>query len=136
MSLIFKYVVFNSTKLPNFQQRRLVSKLRCSDHALEIEKGRHKKGGTGTPPNERICTLCKNGQIEDEEHFLLICRIYNPLRRTYKIDNITEISSFFSDENLDTLGKYLSEAFELRDLHKRDGTEAGVGQPGQVDRDH
>ena len=33
----------NYLKIPGFQQRRHISKLRCSDHALEIEKGRYKE---------------------------------------------------------------------------------------------
>ena len=115
----------------NFQHRRLISKLRCSDHALEIERGRHKKGGKGIPPSERKCTICKNGQIEDEEHFLLMCQTYNTIKMEHKIENITEINSFFSEENLDNVGKYLKEAFELREKHKRKETETGVGGPGE-----
>ena len=65
-----------------FENRRAIAKLKCSDHALEIEKGRHKE----KPRHERICTLCHNGQIEDEEHFLFSCRIYNTLRVKYNFN--------------------------------------------------
>ena len=100
-----------------------ISKLRCSVHTLEIEKGRHKKGGTGIPKNERICTICKNGQVEDEEHFLLNCQVYNSLKTKYKIETISDIKSFFSEENQNTLGKYLKEAFETREEIKKRNTD-------------
>ena len=104
----------NYLKIPGFQQRRHISKLRCSDHTLEIEKGRHVKGKTPTPRNERICTICNNGQVEDEEHFLLKYDVYNSFRIEHKFENFTEALEFFREENLSTLGKYLIEAFETR----------------------
>ena len=123
----------NYVKIPGFQQRRHISKLRCSDHALEIEKGRHKKGNTRTLANERICTLCKNGQVEDEEHFLLKCDAYKSLRTKHKFEHFTEVLAFFNEENLSTFehftevlaffneenlstfAKYLIEAFKTRE---------------------
>ena len=41
--------------LENFDKRRLLAKLRCSDHTLEIEKGRHKPENTRKPAEERKC---------------------------------------------------------------------------------
>ena len=105
----------NYLKIPGFQQRRHISKLRCSDHALEIEKGRYKKGNTRTLANERICTLCKNGQVEDEEHFLLKCDAYKFLRTKHKFEHFTEVLAFFNEENLSTFAKYLIEAFKTRE---------------------
>ena len=101
----------NYLNITNFQQRRHISKLRCSDHGLEIEKGRHKN----TPRNERLCKLCKSGQIEDEEHFLLDCSLYSTLRLKYNFEHINEVTDFFTGDTLNTLGKYLKEAFEVRD---------------------
>ena len=98
-------------KIQNYQQRRHISKLRCSDHALEIEKGRHRK----ILRHERICTLCGNGEVEDEEHFLLKCHVYKPLKIKYKLDHINEVQVFFTENNFLTLGKYLKEAFEARE---------------------
>ena len=37
-----------------FYLRKVVSKIRCSSHPLEIEKGRH----TGSPREDRICKNC------------------------------------------------------------------------------
>ena len=108
--------------ISNFQYRRPISKLRCSVHTLEIEKGGHKRGGIGILKHERICNICKNGQIEDEEHFLLNCQVYNSLKMKYKIETISEIKSLFSEENQSTLGKYLKEAFETREEIKKRNT--------------
>ena len=102
-------------KIQNFQQRRLIAKLRCSDHALEIEKGRHRK----ILRQERICKFCGNGEIEDEEHFLIKCRVYYPLKIKYNFDLIFETRIFFTENNLLALGKYLEEAFKARDENIR-----------------
>lgn len=55
---------------------RVLAKLRCSAHELNVEKGRH----TGIPYHQRICTLCETNQVEDELHFVLQCPFYNDLR--------------------------------------------------------
>ena len=49
----------------------LLSKLRISNHNLEIERGRHR----GLQAKERICKLhvCLK-EVEDEIHFLLKCK--------------------------------------------------------------
>ena len=38
-------------KLEDFEHRKIIAKLRCSDHTLEIEKGRHRK----MERSERLC---------------------------------------------------------------------------------
>ena len=93
-----------------FKERRAISKLRCSDHGLEIEKGRHKK----IPREERECKLCCNRNIETEEHFIFLCNFYDTLKAKhefrYTIDNL------FNTEHLDKIGKYLVDAFFERTL--------------------
>ena len=54
----------------SFDERRNLTKLRCSDHRLEIEKGRHRGG---KERSERICKFCPSNVIEDEEHFIFVC---------------------------------------------------------------
>ena len=104
---------FESSKhldLNQFEWRKIISKIRCSDHPLEIEKGRHRN----TPRGERICKTCTEGSIEDEEHFLMKCKTYQPLRvkHNIKADNVND---FLSAENQENLAKYLISAFKLRD---------------------
>ena len=80
-----------------FELRKHISKLRCSDHVLEIEKGRHKKGEAYKEAKDRKCIFCKNGDVEDEEHFVFKCDTYTELRRKYRIDKIDETSSLFTE---------------------------------------
>ena len=51
--------------LPVFNTRKAIAKIRCSDHCLEIEKGRHRN----TPRDVRLCKMCSDMAIEDEGHF-------------------------------------------------------------------
>ena len=78
-----------------FYLRKVVSKIRCSSHALEIEKGRH----TGSPREDRICRNCQNGTIENEEHFLINCLTYQPLRDHFRLhfSNISQMSCHTSN---------------------------------------
>ena len=64
--------------IPIFHIRKVITKFRCSDHILEIEKGRHNK----TKVEDRICKSCNQG-IEDELHFLKSCKTYSILRDHY-----------------------------------------------------
>ena len=58
--------------------RKLLSKFRLSSHELEIERGRY---GKSVPPEERICKLCEERQVEDEFHFLIICKKFDNIRK-------------------------------------------------------
>ena len=66
--------------LPDFKLRKLLSKFRLSSHDLEVEKGRYLK--PVIPTCQRICKLC-NVSVENEEHILMECRVYNDLRLEY-----------------------------------------------------
>ncbi|CAC5388846.1 unnamed protein product [Mytilus coruscus] len=57
--------------LRNKLERSSLCKLRLSAHNLAIEKGRH----LGLPTNERVCNVCKSGEVEDENHFLLFSQV-------------------------------------------------------------
>lgn len=56
-----------------------MSKLRVSAHPLRIETGRYCK--PPLPPDQRICQYCTLGAVENEEHFLLECTLYETKRR-------------------------------------------------------
>ena len=70
------------SNINNFQLRKALTKFRCSDHTLEIERGRHKN----LKVEDRTCKLCKSG-VETELHFLQICPIYESLRTRYFENN-------------------------------------------------
>ena len=91
--------------------RKLISKIRCSDHHLEIERGRHFK----IDQNKRICTNCALGVVEDEKHFLLECTTYQSVREKYHMqaDNIHDF--FLNSPNQKNVANFLEKAFELRD---------------------
>ena len=92
-----------------FHLRKIVAKLRCSGHCLEIEKGRHKNIET----KDRICNMCTDKAVEDEDHFLSKCKAYEQLRKKYHITdyNTTDIMNTSNQRNL---AFYLMSAFELR----------------------
>jgi len=106
-----------------FENRRVIAKIKCSDHALEIEKGRHKN----KPRHERICTMCHIGHVEDEEHFLFSCKAYNALRVNYNLQHLIEAKELFNDINHGNLAKYLTEALTTRDEAIRAAGRMGVG---------
>ena len=69
------------TNVSDFKIRRQLSRFRMSNHVLHIEKGRHTR--PKTPVDKRICTLCKTNQIEDEFHFICVCKVFQDLREDF-----------------------------------------------------
>ena len=62
-------------------ERILITKLRTSDHDLEIEKGRRHK--PVIPRENRFCKFCNNNQIEDEIHFIFECTTYEAQKSNF-----------------------------------------------------
>ena len=62
--------------ISNIRHRIALTKLRTSSHVLEIERGRYTVPKTAV--YDWLCKTCY--QIQDEEHFLINCKIYDPLR--------------------------------------------------------
>ena len=91
--------------------RKVISKIRCSNHPLAIEKGRQKN--PKTPREERICTVCEENAIEDEEHFLLKCPTYSILREHHRM-NFENVPDMLNTDDQYQLSKYLISAYELR----------------------
>ena len=87
-----------------YENRKVISQLRCSNHPLAIEKGRQKR--PKIPREERICILCDNQVIEDEEHFLLRCDTYSILREEYRM-NFENIPDMLNTDDQYQLSKYL-----------------------------
>ena len=96
------------TLLP-YYQRKVIAKLRCSSHVLNIEKGRHKK----TTSESRLCTLCNQNAIEDENHFLTSCQIYTTLRNRHGYCGKTA-KEITQDGDQKNLSIFLTRAFKLR----------------------
>ena len=78
---------YTTSQIP-FSLKKLLSKFRCSDHDLHIERGRHK----GLPVEERLCTMSTSNSTEDEAHFLTECPAYHEVRMLLlKLANINSL---------------------------------------------
>ena len=64
------YIIEPFIENSNFENRKLIVKMRISDHVLEIERGRYNKINR----EQRICRICHLNVIEDEEHFFFHCQ--------------------------------------------------------------
>jgi hypothetical protein len=62
----------------NRHEIKAIAKIRLSSHNLTIETGRYTRP-KATPPEQRICPLCHTG-VEDEKHFILLCKTLDKLR--------------------------------------------------------
>ena len=62
-------------KVRDFKLRKAIAKLRLSNHALPIQKGRYTKPITAR--ENRLCRLCNYEVIGDEFHFIFICPYFD-----------------------------------------------------------
>ena len=78
----FKNVFKEETYLTiaNYEMRRKLAQFRLSAHKLAIETGRYNGKNRYVPPEDRLCQSCNGQKMEDEQHFLLGCPKYEPLR--------------------------------------------------------
>ena len=95
--------------LPSFKIRKTIAKLRCSNHCLEIEKGRHRN----IPREDRICNMCTDKVVEDEEHFLTKCTSYGHMKMKYEV-SVDSAVDFMIYTNQKNLAQYLISAFNFR----------------------
>ena len=103
----------------NSEYRKIICKMRISDHALLIERGRYTK----IPRDLRLCQSCN--KIEDEFHFVLECTLNENLRsdlftaldisnQMNNKDKIKYILNPDSKEHVRLLGSFLKQSFSLR----------------------
>ena len=60
---------------------KVLTQLRLSAHSLCIQTGRY--GRNRSERQDRLCNICDSGDVEDEFHFILKCKIYMIVRRRY-----------------------------------------------------
>ena len=114
--------------IKHFKSRQAMCKLRISAHPLRIEYGRYKN----IERSERICLYCTQGRIEDEQHFITECNLYQSIRETMYLnltktcsnfENMNNVSKFiwlFTNEDsnvLTLLANYIQECLEIRRQH-------------------
>ena len=88
--------------------------MRCSNHQLEIEKGRHKN----IIRQDRLCKVCPDRVIESEEHFMRKCTFYIRHRKKYQIDPDLSYETILKNVEPEQLGRYLFETFSDRKKFK------------------
>ena len=66
------------TSLP-IQLRNNVSRFRCRNHKLPIEKGIYQN----IPRSERVCIKCTRSAIGDEFHYIFDCPFFEDQKNTY-----------------------------------------------------
>ena len=111
-SIIKKEMCFEQylQNMSNYKDRKILTKFRCSNHSLQIEKGRH----SNTPRKDRICQLC-NKQVETEKHLLTYCPKFNSIRHPDLTKNWYSILKSHETEQLSKLTCFLRNAQRIRE---------------------
>jgi hypothetical protein len=119
--------------IDNTVHRKTLTQLRLSAHNLNIESMRP----TTPDPKLRLCSLCTNKQVEDEEHFLVRCPTYETHRTELlntcltlcpmlaQLNMSEKFMWLMTNENkpaLKALGKFVWQALETR-KHKLQTTD-------------
>ena len=90
------FIEHHLESITDFRYRTAITKLRCSSHALEIERGRYQN--PKVPRDLRLCPVCQ--VVEDEEHFVTNCSINQAERRllcskkSCKVPRFSTLSDF------------------------------------------
>ena len=70
--------------------RKTLTRLRISAHNLGVETGRHHRPSP-IPLNERLCTLCDEGSLDDELHLIMTCSKFKNERQSF----LEQLSNIF-----------------------------------------
>ena len=107
----------NFTEIPayivkplSFVQRRFIGKTRLGSLQIRLETGRFSR--PVLEEHLRICLVCVQGnhgghQVENEHHFIFICRTYDNLRREW-LEKITVPDNFNNLEQSEKLSIVLN----------------------------
>ena len=117
------------TQINDFKIHQSLCKLIISAHSLRIEKARYDQYRLDR--SERLCQYCSLEKIENEQHFLLECPLYNTLRHDFiekveshcsnfsSLNNSSKFIWLLTNENLTVLkelGSYINKCLEIRRL--------------------
>ena len=103
------------------QHQTELTKLRISNHKLNIETGRYKK--PFIPRENRLCDMC-NDRVEDEAHFMFECPSLKEIRKNSfgsefiggdKYQTLRAYIGDFTNSDPVSVGKYIKRAMEKRD---------------------
>jgi hypothetical protein len=98
------------SRVDNAQLRRSLARFRCGNHKLQIELGRQVKL-VKVPVQQHYCKLCNLGAVEDEDHFLLVCPVYQSVRERFRsslpLTAITPLAELLSCQQQGILARFL-----------------------------
>ena len=80
-------------------ERSILAQLRMGILPIRIESGRI----TNLKLDERLCQICKNGEVEDEMHFAFDCRAYETSREIFFNKIMIHDDKFVSLNNVNKL---------------------------------
>ena len=112
--------------------RVVISRFRMGAHALEVEVGRHKN----ITFENRLCRYCKSigrNCVEDEQHFLFECQLYDDIRQAHQscfIDIPRNLFSIFSTKSGELLASLIHSCVSKRGAflqqHLQQSSELGL----------
>ena len=98
-----------------------LSQLRLSSHALRIETGRY--GNQRIDRHLRTCQLCNSTDIEDEYHCIIICPLYDSIRKKFiksyyfvrpSVFKFTQLMQSGNKSEILNIAKFVFHAFSIR----------------------
>ena len=97
-------------------KRIVISRWRLSSHNLRIETGRYTR--PKTPRDERTCGLCE-AVVEDEQHVIFICPLYQRTREKYQqlLEKYESVSKLLNPTSLcdaEEVGNLLMDIEKIR----------------------
>ena len=97
--------------------RKIVTRWRLSNFSLAIETWRYKR--PKVERNRRYCQTCL--VVEDEEHVLLNCRLYNRVRDKHSdlFNSTNNVKSLLNPKTTDALYKIAKVLFEIEKIHEK-----------------
>ena len=95
-----EFKISDSVFINDRTKRALISQFRFGILPLRIETGRWYRG---IDIEQRLCEICRNGDIEDEIHFLIKCNVYSHARNRLFEKCLTKNVNFMSFDDQDKL---------------------------------
>ena len=97
--------------------RKIITRWRLSNFQLAIETGRYKRPKIDR--TRRFCQTCL--VVEDEDHVLFNCRLYNQVRDKYPdiFESSNNVKAMLNPKSLETLYKVAKVLFDIEKIHEK-----------------
>ena len=100
-----------------YPHRRLIGRFRCDCHGLHVGTGRFGKDNEPCSREDRLCTVCMSGSLEDKHHFLFDCPAYSHTRQlnSHHFHQASfSVAAFLATDQPNVLSNYLKTCFVQR----------------------